>query len=217
MRSETAAGGDSDSVPYCDRPGRGMLAVAAAPVSCVRSAAANRRLVAVKIFACVSVFACAGNTRVFHDSRFGVLLSASRLGAIRESTNSVCRRRRSFDGPAPAPPAPSRQGTAPPPLDACRRHRCRPQPRQHPRRRAGGKQHCHSPAGGRDGSVATRLRRDSGPQRLAPSPRHAHHTPPTSRPDPAYAPPFRNRPVATIPVGSPPNATIATTRRTKAQ
>ena len=27
MRSETAAGGDSDSVPYCDRPGRGMLAV----------------------------------------------------------------------------------------------------------------------------------------------------------------------------------------------
>ena len=97
------------------------LPSAAAPVSCVRFAAANRHRFTVKIFACVSVFACAGNIRAFHDSRFGVLLSASRLGAIRNSANSVFRRRRSIDGSTPAPPAPSRRGTALPPLDACRR------------------------------------------------------------------------------------------------
>ena len=43
---QAPAGGDSDSVPHCARPCRGMLAVAAAraPVYCVLSAAASDTL-----------------------------------------------------------------------------------------------------------------------------------------------------------------------------
>ena len=97
------------------------------------------------------------------------------LACTKSPSLHVCRRRRFPDGSAPSPRG---RGPVLPSLDACRRHRCRPPPRQHPRRGAGGKQHRRDPAGGRDGSVATRLRRDSCPPRLAPTgPSHAHHTP----------------------------------------
>ena len=118
------------------------------------------------------------------------------LACTKSPSLHVCRRRRSPDGSAPSPRG---RGPVSPPLDACRRHRCRPPPRQHPRRRADGKQHRHGPAGGRDGSVATRLRRDSGPPRLAPTgPSHAHHTPPS--PGPAHHP---ARPVSAAPTHPP--------------
>ena len=82
-RSETAAGGDSDSVPYCDRPGRGMLAVGRRSRllrAFRRSKSPSLRCKNLRV--CLSLRVCRQHTRL---SRFAIRSFIERLAIRRDS------------------------------------------------------------------------------------------------------------------------------------